>query len=141
MKVSDKKYFDDATLERAAKLIEKAELTLAEICKVLHTSLPTLKRNMDLYYNSTVLQFDASEKDIENINWIKSYKAKRKIAKRKRNTRIVYECHSCSYESEIEIEQCPKCSSLCIRKRELRNEVSVGELRTIKMTGRRKIKT
>ena len=133
MKVDNKKYFDDATFERAAKLIERAELTLVQICKVLHTSLSTLKRNMDLFYN------DDSDTEGET-DWKKIHEAKRKIVKRKRDIRIVYECKSCSYESKIKIEQCPKCFSLCIRKRELRNKVSTKELRTVKMTGRRKTK-
>lgn len=136
MNVNGKKYFDDVTFEEAARLIKEAKLTPIEICKKLHTTLPTLKSNMDTYFNSTALRFDVSER--EKVDWLQSYKAKLKITKRKKNTRIVYECQSCSSESKVKIDQCSKCGSLCVRKRELRNKVSPGELRAIKMIGRRK---
>lgn len=132
MNINGKKYFDDATFEKAAKLIRKGKLTLDEICEKLHTSRLVLKRNMDAYFHIST--------DEGETNWEKIYKARLKITKRKGNTRIVYECQSCSYEQKAEIDRCPKCGSYIIRKREYRNKVSSGELKAAKMIGRKKKK-
>lgn len=133
MRVNHKKYYDDAKLERAAHLIREAKLTIAEICKELHTSVPTLIRNMNRYFN---ISEDEGETD-----WRKIYKAKRSITKKKRKrTRIVWECAACGGESKTEVEQCSRCGSYCINKRELRNKLTSGELRSANMIGRRKRK-
>lgn len=133
MKINHKKYYDDAMLEKAACLIRKAEFTIAEICKELHTSVPTLTRNMDRYFN---ISEDEGETD-----WRKIYKVKRSITKKKRKrTRIVWECAMCGGESKTEIKQCIRCGSYCINRRELRNKLTSGELRSANIQGRRKKK-
>jgi len=128
MKVKNKKFYDDAKLEKAACLIKEAKLTLLEICEELHTSLPVLTRNMDYYFNT----------DADAIDWKKMYKIKRSIDKRKKKVRIVYECAICGGESKVKTEKCQKCGSYCVNRQELRNEVSSEELRSANMTGRRK---
>ena len=97
MRINHKKYYDDATLEKAAHLIRAAELTITEICKKLHTSIPTLIRNMNRYFNFI---------DVEDgIDWRKIYKTKHSINKqKKKRTRIVWECGMCGGESKIEIK-------------------------------------
>lgn len=130
MNVNGKKYFDDVTFKKAVKLIRKGKLTLNEICKELHTSRSVLERSMDAYFHISA--------DEGEPNWVKIYKAKLKITKQKGNTRIVYECQSCSYEQVAKMERCPKCGSYSIRKTEIRNKVSSGELKASKMIGRRK---
>lgn len=133
MRINGKKYYDDATLEKAAGLIRKAELTVAEICKELHTSLPTLVRNMNRYFS--VIDGEGE------TNWRKIYKTKYSINRqKKKRTRIAWECAMCGNESKTEIHQCSKCGSYCIRKRELINKLTSIELRTANMIGRRQKK-
>jgi len=133
MRVNNKKYYNDATLEKAVKLIREAKLTLAEICAELHTSVSILTRNMNHYFSI----IDGEDE----IDWRKIYKAKRSINKRKKKrTRIVWECAACGGESKTEIKQCQRCGSYCIRKRELRNKLTSAELRSANMIGRRKKK-
>ena len=131
MRINHKKYYDDARLEKAAGLIRKAELTIAEICKELHTSTPTLVRNMDHYLN--IIDGEGE------TNWRKIYKTKYSINKRKKKrTRIVWECAACGGESKIEVDQCGRCGSYCISRRELRDKLTSTELRSANMQGRRK---
>jgi len=125
-----KKYYDYATLIRAVRLIRETKLTLLEICKELHTSLPVLIRNMNWYFNIPEIGENA-------VDWKKMYATKRSIDKRKKNVRIVYECAMCGGESEIKIKPCQKCGSYCVNRRELRNEISAEELRSANMTGQR----
>lgn len=133
MRINHKKYYDDATLEKAARLIRKAELTVAEICKELHTSVPTLTRNMNRYFS---ISEDESETD-----WRRIYKAKRSINKqKKKRTRVVWDCAMCGGESKTKVDQCSKCGSYCIKRRELINKLTTQELRTANMIGRRKDK-
>lgn len=133
-----RKTFDDATLVDAICLIEEGNLTITEICLKLHTTFPTLKRSVDLYLKS--IAADEDGKDGIEIDWVKAHKIKRSIDKRKKNTRIVYECQLCSNESTIEVSSCSKCGSGCMIRKELRNKISSSELKAIKMTGRRKKK-
>jgi len=131
MRINHKKYYDDAMLEKAVRLIRKAELTIAEICKKLHTSVPTLTRNINRYFK---ISEDEGETD-----WRKIYKAKHSIIKKKRKrTRIVWECAACGGESKTEVDQCSRCGSYCIRKRELRDKLTSAELKSANMQGRRK---
>lgn len=131
MKINRKEYYDDATLEKAVKLIREAELTIAEICKELHTSVPILTRNMNRYFS--IIDGEGE------TDWRKIYKTKYSINRQKRKrTRIVWECAMCSGESKIEIEQCQRCGSYCINKKELRNKLTTAELRSAKKIGHRR---
>lgn len=133
MKINHKKYYDDAMLKKAARLIREARLTITGICKELHTSVLTLTRNMDRYFG--IIDGEGE------TDWRKIYKVKYSINKRKKKrTRIVWECSACGGESETEINQCSRCGSYCINKRELRNKLTSGELRSANMIGRRKRK-
>jgi len=125
MRVNGKEYFDDATITRAADLIEAAELSLSAICKELHTSLPVLTRSMNLHFRISK----------DEPNWREIHKAKRLILKRKKNVRVVWECQSCSYEAKIKFERCAKCGSNSVEKRELRNKIRPDEMRAIKKIG------
>lgn len=131
MRVNGKKYYDDATFEKAARLIREAKLTIAEICKELHTSIPTLTRNMNHYFSV----IDGKDE----INWRKVYKAKYSINKqKKKRTRIVWECAMCGGESEIEVVRCSRCGSYCVKRRELQDKITSTELKSVNMTGHRK---
>jgi len=130
MTIETKKIFNATTFEKAVKLIREAKFTIAEICKELHTSVPTLVRNMNCYFN---IPEDESETD-----WRKIYKVKYSINKqKKKRTRIVWECVMCGGESKTEVDQCKRCGSYCINKRELREELTSTELRSANMTGHR----
>lgn len=133
MRINHKKYYDDATFEKAAGLIKKAELTIAEICKELHTSVPTLVRNMNRYFS--IIDGEGE------TDWRKIYKTKYSINKqKKKRVRIVWECAMCGGESETEVDQCQRCGSYCVSRKELQDEITSSELRSANMTGRRKDK-
>lgn len=133
MKINHKKYYDDTKLEKAAGLIRKAELTIVEICKELHTSVSTLVRNMNRYFNTIDGEGET--------DWRKIYKTKYSINKqKKKRIRIVWECAMCGGESKIEVKQCSRCGSYCINRRELIDKLTSTELRSANMQGRRKKK-
>lgn len=131
MKVNHKKWYNDATLEKAARLIREAELTVAGICKELHTSVSTLIRNMNRYFNAIDGEGET--------NWRKIYKTKYSINKqKKKRTRIVWECAMCGGERKTGADQCSKCGSYCIKRRELPDKLTSAELRSANMIGRRR---
>jgi len=131
MRISYKKCYDDVTLAKAAELIKKAEFTIAEICKELHTSVPTLVRNMNRYFS--IIDGEGE------TDWRKIYKTKYSINKqKKKRTRIVWECAMCGGESKTEVDQCSRCGSYCINRRELIDKLTSTELRAANMIGRRK---
>ena len=140
MRVNNKKIYDDATMVKAAKLLSGGEHTIKEILKELHTSLTIFNRSMDWYFRRL--------KDIKNgeTDWKAIFRAKRRVVRKKRDTRIVYECQACSYEEDYttgsfsQMKQCPKCGSFSVEQKELRNRISLAELKSIKMTGRRFMK-
>jgi len=118
MRINGKNYLDDATMAEAAKLIWEAELTLSQICKLLHTTMPVLTRSMGWHFHIS--------------DWKGIHAVKRSIFKEKRDVRIVWECQSCSYEAGTEFGRCQKCGSYSIEKKELRNKIRADEMRAIK---------
>ena len=120
-----KKVFDAETFKEAKKLINAAELSLTKICEELHTTFSVLKRNMNLY-----LKADENKGEMD---WTEIYKTKYYTLKRKNKTRIVFECQSCSYESSIEIEHCPKCGSFCVEEKILKGPLTWQQIRVMNM--------
>ena len=103
MTVEDKKVFDVATLAEATKLISEAELSLIKICAILQTSFSVLIRNMNHFFHVNPGE--------DKPEWQQIHEKKYKIFETSKDTRNVLECQSCSYESTVKIDRCPKCKS------------------------------